>query len=118
MITLKSWIRKYWDEVLMYFFSLAACMMANQWEAFKASSVIKIDLSPGRVAFAVCIAALATASQELIIKDDAGVKRAGKKKNLPKRIIFAILFGLGSPQAVDVMIGILTTALSSIKIGG
>lgn len=118
MATLKSWLSKYWDEVLMYSLSLAACMMANQWEAFKASSAIKIDFSPGRIAFAVCIAALATASQELIIKDAEGVKRAGKKKNMPKRIIFSILFGLGSPQAVDVMIGILTTALSSIKIGG
>lgn len=114
MSTLKSFLSKYWDEGLIYIIALAACIVSSRWESFKGTDAFTLDLSIGRILFSLLLALLAVCAQEMIRKDDDGTKRAGKKKHLPKRIVFAIIFGLGSPQIVEVGIEMLKNALAAI----
>ena len=114
MATLKTYWSRYWDEGLIYLIALASCLISSRWESFKGTESFTLDLSIGRILFSLLLALLAVCAQEIIRKDEDGTKRAGKKKHLPKRIVFAILFGLGSPQIVEVGIEVLKNALSAI----
>lgn len=107
-MTFKLFFKHHWDEIAVYLAAFGGCLVSSNFEAFKVPGELKLDFSVGRLVIAAFLAFAVTLVQEfippLLETEEKARTKAGKKKNLARRFFFAIVFGLGSPRIVDMVV--------------
>lgn len=109
MPTLKTFARRYWDEVAVYLFTVL-CVFLGDYILHKTGPEV------GFLPFlaAIVVAALICLGVDILSgKVDTEEKKAAKRKNLPKRLLMSGLAGIASSAVVPAMV---KTFLASIGI--
>lgn len=118
-MTLKTFLRRHWDETVVYCLALGAAIVSNNLEAFKGQGAVKLDFSLGRLGIAAFFAFVVTFLMELVpigLADEAKeAARKGKQKkiNLARRFLAACIFGFASPHLVDALIKVVVGKVGS-----
>lgn len=109
MKTIDRLIRRYWDEAAVYAFTVL-CVFLGDYILHKTRPEIGFlpMLSAIVVSALICLAVEVWSGAP-----DSEEKRAAKKRNLPKRILFSGLAGVASSAVVPAMV---KTAMAAIGV--
>ncbi len=105
---MKKFLRKYWDEGVVYLLAFSGALVSANLEQFKNAGAVHVDLSYGRLIVTAVLALAASFASEAIpwtLKGEQLEKaRAGKrsKGNITLRFFRAILFGVAATKLVDI----------------
>ena len=110
-------MKKFWkiffsfaDDVLAYVLTLACTLFANIVPLLNSGEKLIVDLSIMRLIGSGLVALLLTLWQEYNKPDEDGsnVKsKEGKRKHFLKRMIYAMIFGFGSPLIMEKLIALI-----------
>lgn len=109
-MTFKTFLKRHWDEGVVYVLTLIASIYSSSLEAFKGQGPVEIDLSWGRLGLAAFLSFIMVLLMELIpfwipgTDKEASHKGKQKKFNLIKRFLVACVFGFASPYIIDMLI--------------
>lgn len=118
-MTFKTFLRKHWDEAVVYCLALGAAVVSNNLEAFKGQGEVKLDFSLGRLGIAAFFALIVTFLMELVplglAEEAKEAARKGKQKkiNLTRRFLAACIFGFASPHLVDALVKVVLGKVGS-----
>ncbi len=110
-------MKKFWksifnvlDDVLAYVLTLLCVIFSNVVSALQTKEVLFVDISLVRIIGSALVELLLTLWQEYNKPDETGSKeksKEGKKKHFLKRMIYAMLFGFGSPMIMEKLLSLI-----------
>ncbi len=102
---LRRFLKNAWDEILVYFVTVASILMSQYIEILKSGEDIEFTVQTGKLLVAMFIALMITLKTEETKgsnEQEKTASRSGKRNNLGGRLYVALSSGMMWPQIIGI----------------